>query len=90
MRNLSLEEALYPNEFGFELAFGLGLPMDRSIGYYTANMVTFNYVTNTDGTQTRVKSKENMPIKYCGEDGFRGFNKSKIDMFGIPGFMCID
>lgn len=57
MRDLDTEDPLYPNQYGFEMAFGQGVPMDRSIGYYSASMVSFNYVKHDNGTQSRVKSK---------------------------------
>lgn len=57
MRNLDQEGPLAPNDFGFDIAFGLGTPLDRSLGFYTTNLVTFNYEYNPDGSRTRKKYK---------------------------------
>ncbi|TNV83940.1 hypothetical protein FGO68_gene12437 [Halteria grandinella] len=90
LRNLDGEDPLHPNEYGFNLAFGLGVPMDRSIGYYTANLVTFNYEFKEDGTRERKKYKKSMPLDYCGNSSFQGLNASQVSMYGIPGFQCIN
>lgn len=39
-RDLAKEDYFQPWEFGFDMAFGLGVPLDPDIGFYTVQEVT--------------------------------------------------
>ena len=55
LRNLDVPtEYLTPSDFGLELAFGIGKPIDPSYGNLTANIVSYDYL---DGNSSDSKGK---------------------------------
>ena len=87
MRNLDLEGAIKPGEMEFDFAFGIGVPLDPSIGYYSASIVHF-YYEEKNGTTVRTKEKIPLLIEKCTTDNFNYPNKEEITMFGIDTYMC--
>jgi hypothetical protein len=44
-----------PGDYGFDMAFGIGVPLDPTIGYYTVTQTGWIYETFPNGTLARVK-----------------------------------
>jgi hypothetical protein len=57
-RDLTTFGGINPTEYGFEIAFGLGVPLDPKIGYYSVNEVVNSINYNATGHRSsRVKVK---------------------------------
>jgi hypothetical protein len=52
---LSKEPEFNPWELGFDIAFGIGMPLDPSIGYYTVQHINWYYSNKTDETGARIR-----------------------------------
>lgn len=48
MWDLNAEHAYKPYDYGFDFAFGIGVPIDATIGYYTVDEISFEYIKNKD------------------------------------------
>jgi hypothetical protein len=57
MRDLDSEKPLVPNEFGFNIGFGLRRDIDPTYGKFIVQKVSQNYV-NINGNRTRVRTRE--------------------------------
>ena len=75
MRDLDSEPPLIPyNDSigvgGFDMAFGVGRPIDPQIGFYSVNEVHFYYSKNETDSRTgkprRIKARRPLPIAECG------------------------
>jgi hypothetical protein len=53
---LSKEPEFNPWKLGFDVAFGIGMPLDPSIGYYTVQHVNWHYSNQTDETGARIRN----------------------------------
>ena len=60
IRDLSGAPPFTPNEYGFDFAFGLGAPLDPSIGIYSANQVQQTISTDATGKVTRPASNSDL------------------------------
>ena len=93
LRNLdNPTEDLTPSDYGLEIAFGIGQPLQPEYGSIIANIVSFDYddpkPTNSKGPRKRNKNRTKIDIVPCGFDYFKGFESSKVDMYNIPRLMC--
>lgn len=72
IRDLNMAGPYVPTDFGFDLAFGVGQPIDPTIGFYTAQYVQFVYVENPAGSGIlkKKKIKTTMNIDYCNNGYF--------------------
>ena len=90
LADLNKADALVPQKYGYDIAFGLNKTLDPSIGYFTFNQVNFNYVAQPDGSVSRIKSRIPLQFVPCGNDFFKGFNQTTIDMYSIPYMNCLN
>ena len=89
LRNLdATDEHLMPSDFGQELAFGIGKIIEPEYGSIVANIVKFDYIDEKSASpnepRKRNKSKTKIDMVPCGFDHFKGFSRSKVEMFKIP------
>ena len=49
IRNLDIEDEFKPMDYGFDLAFGTGMDLDPSIGYYDVNLLHYKYEKDSKG-----------------------------------------
>ena len=85
MKDLGLSGPFYPFEYGFDISFGLGQPLDPNIGYYVANQIYFYYPA--DGGP---RNKTRIPLDFtaCGQDLFNSNNFTTTLQYGINNYMC--
>lgn len=70
IRSVDEEIDFRPQDFGFDFAFGLGVPLDPTVGYFTLNYLT--QVVN--GTQ-RIKTRNPINFTTCGTTYFNYSNQ---------------
>lgn len=75
-RNLDETGVFYPQDMGFDLAFGVGKPIDPTYGNIAAKLINFYYTngTNSDGSQVRIKERITLDIDLCSNAGFNFTN----------------
>ena len=86
MRNLNLEGAYQPSNFGFDISFGLGKYLDPKIGYYSVNQI--NYFYTQEGARKKIRTPLSFSI--CGDSKFGNKNLTTTFQYGINNQFCID
>ena len=80
-----------PNDYGFDIAFGVGGALDPTIGFLTVNFVNYYYSEqlNADGSKIRKKLKTPLLIDLCSNVGFDFSDQVKVTEYGINSYYCI-
>lgn len=90
LEDLDLAEPFMPfqpsseNGTAFDVAFGLGAPLDPTIAYYQVSLITYVYV---DGVKKKITQK--LPFGPCGTQYFNYPDQETVQMYGIGNYMCI-
>ena len=89
LRNLDSEnETLTPSDFGNEIAFGIGKPIEPEYGSMVASIVEYYYkdekTADPNVPRERIKTKRLIDMVPCGFDYFKGFDRAKVNMYNIP------
>lgn len=89
--DLNMEESFTPSSVGFDFAFGIGAPLDPTIGYYTVSQVKFEYTGKiaADGTKERLKTRTSVPFDTCGVEYFNFTNVTQVQYSRITDYMCL-
>ena len=87
-RDLNQEPLYRPQDYGFDIAFGIGAPLDPKYGYYTAYEVKYYYET-VNSTTVRIKEKTALPFETCGNSSFQYPDQDEVTMYGINNYMCL-
>jgi hypothetical protein len=94
IKELNQQPEFNPWNFGFDVAFGIGVPLDPSIGFYTVRMYNWFYsnVTDANGNKIRVQDSKDLKIVGCGNnsENFNFSNTNFSNTMGIPKWLCID
>eukprot|EP00347_Sterkiella_histriomuscorum_P023757 403333491 len=79
-----------PYEYGFDLAFGVGVPLDAKYGSYQIRETYFYYTDQLDsnGNPIRLRTRTIIPFERCGTELLKYPKTDEIVKYGISDMMC--
>jgi hypothetical protein len=83
--DLGEEPTLVPADFGFDIAFGLGEPLDPKYGYYEVRE-TRQYF---NASKQKDKIRRTLPLVPCAQMTFNYSNWTEADIYGVSSYQCM-
>ncbi len=90
LRDLDQEAPLRPFDMGFDVAFGIGAPIDPSLAYMSARLVDFYYANNsvTNATE-RIRVRTSLKLDLCSNVGYNFSDQKAVNTYGFNQQYCI-